>query len=229
LEYFGQKHTQVCENCGSCKGDFEEVDITRQAQMVLSCVVRIYKHLGYRMGGTMVCKVLNGSRDKKLLELRLDQLTTYGLMKQEGISRIRAIADHLEAEGYLYTETEHQTLCLTEKASEILQGKKTVTMKCRREQEVSAPKANGEQPVLKLAEEDRELYELLRELRKQLAAKAEVAPFVVFSNATLAEMAAKKPKTVTEFRRISGVGELKASWYGKPFTEAIRKYLQEQA
>jgi ATP-dependent DNA helicase RecQ len=228
LEYFGQKHSQVCGNCGSCKGDFEEVDITVKAQMLLSCMVRMYKHLGYWMGITMVCKVLNGSKDRKLKELGLEKLSTYGLMKDLGITAIRKIADHLEAEGYIMTEQEHQSLRLTAKASEVLYEKKTVTMKQRKLQEEPAVKATTSQPVLKLAEEDRDLYDALRELRNQLAVKAGVAPFVVFSNATLTDMATKKPKTLTEFRRISGVGELKASWYAQAFTEAIRKYLQEQ-
>ena len=229
LEYFSQKHAEVCGNCGSCKGEFEEADITVKAQMLLSCMVRIYKHLGYWLGTTMVAKVLIGSRDRKLQDLRLDQLTTYGIAKDVGITAIRKIADHLEAEGYIFTDPEHQSLRLTQKASEILYNKKTITMKQRREQEEPVKQAQPYQPTLKLAEEDRDLYEVLRELRKQQAVKANVAPFVVFSNATLTEMATQKPRTLSEFRRISGVGELKASWYGEAFTKAIRGYLQEQA
>ena len=229
LEYFAQAHSQVCGNCSSCKGDFEEVDITVKAQMLLSCMVRIYKHLGYWMGSTMVCKVLNGSKDRKLRELSLDQLTTYGIMKDQGITAIRKIADHLEAEGYILTEQEHQTLRLTAKASRVLYENETVTMKQRKLREEPMVQPDYSQPVQKLAEEDRELYEVLRELRNQLAVKAGIAPFVVFSNASLMDMATKKPKTLSEFRRVSGVGELKASWYSQAFTTAIQKYLQEQS
>ncbi len=231
LEYFGQKHSEVCGNCGSCKGEFEEVDITVKAQMLLSCMVRISDRLGYWVGSTMVAKVLMGRKDKRLQDLGLDTLTTYGLMKDTGMTEIKKIADHLEAEGYIQTEPEHQTLRLTAKASEILYRRQTVTMKRRKEQEEptrGATSSAAAQSVVHLAEEDRELYDVLRSLRSQLAEKANIPAFVVFSNATLTDMAAKKPQTLSEFRRISGVGELKASWYGEAFTEAIRDYLKAQ-
>jgi ATP-dependent DNA helicase RecQ len=107
LDYFGQTHPEVCGNCGTCKGDFEEVDITREAQMLLSCVKRIRDKLGYPVGITMVSKVLRGGADQKLLNLGLNELSTYGLLKNKGVSEIRLIAAQLEAEGYLLTEGEH--------------------------------------------------------------------------------------------------------------------------
>ena len=225
LEYFGQVHSELCGNCGSCKGEFEEVDVTVKAQKLLSCIVRIQDRLGYRVGVSMVVKVLMGSRDKRLLKLGLETLSTYGLLKEDGAS-LRRLAEHLEAEGYLQTEQEHQTLCLTEKASQVLYRGQTVMMKQRKEPELS-PKLPADQTVVHLHEEDRELYDVLRDLRAQLAKKAGMAPFMVFSNATLVDMAGKKPKTLPEFRRISGVGELKASWYGEIFTRTIKNYLDE--
>ena len=225
LEYFGQVHSELCGNCGSCKGEFEEVDVTVKAQKLLSCIVRIQDRLGYRVGVSMVVKVLMGSRDKRLLKLGLETLSTYGLLKEDGAS-LRRLADHLEAEGYLQTEQEHQTLCLTEKASQVLYRGQTVMMKQRKEPELPA-KLPADQTVVHLHEEDRELYDVLRDLRAQLAKKAGMAPFMVFSNATLVDMAGKKPKTLPEFRRISGVGELKASWYGEIFTRTIKNYLDE--
>ena len=214
-----------CGNCGSCKGEFEEVDVTVTAQKLLSCIVRIQDRLGYRVGVSMVVKVLMGSRDKRLLKLGLETLSTYGLLKEDGAS-LRRLAEHLEAEGYLQTEQEHQTLCLTEKASQVLYRGQTVMMKRRKEPELPA-KLPADQTVVHLHEEDRELYDVLRDLRAQLAKKAGMAPFMVFSNATLVDMAGKKPKTLPEFRRISGVGELKASWYGEIFTRTIKNYLDE--
>ena len=228
LEYFGQKHPEVCGNCGSCKGEFEEVDITIKAQMFLCCMVRISDRLGYWVGSTIVAKVLIGRKDKRIQELDLTSLSTYGLMKDTGMSTVKKIADHLEAEGYIVTEQEYQTLRLTPKAAEVLYRGQTVTMKQRKEREEPVKTPTPAQPVLHLAEEDRELYDVLRDLRSQLAIKANVPSYVIFSNATLTDMAAKKPQTISEFRRISGVGELKASWYGESFTRAIRNYLQEQ-
>ena len=226
LDYFGQVHSEICGNCGNCKGDFEEVDVTVKAQKMLSCIVRIHDRLGYRVGTGMVVKVLMGSRDKRLVKLGLHDLSTYGLIKDEDGATLRRLAEHLEAEGYLQTEPEHQTLCLTEKASSVLYRGEKVLMKQRKEQQKPMP-VSPVQTAAHLQEEDRELYDVLRDLRAELARKANMAPYMVFSNASLADMASKKPTTLPEFRRISGVGELKASWYGEVFTRTIKNYLDE--
>ena len=226
LNYFGQAHTEICGNCGNCQGEYEEVDVTVKAQMLLSCVVRIQERLGYRVGVSTVTRVLVGSRDKRLLELGLNTLSTYGLVKGSDRAQLRRVAEHLEAEGYLRTEPEHQTLCLTEKASEVLYRGRQVLMKQPKEPEEPVA-ASVSQGNLSLPEEDRELYDVLRDLRSQLAKKARMAPYMVFSNAALVDMAIQKPTTIGAFRRISGVGELKASWYGEVFTRTIKNYMDQ--
>ncbi len=223
LDYFGQKHPEACGNCGNCKSEFESVDITREAQMILSCVKRIHDKLGYHVGITVVARVLQGSKERKLLQLGLDDLSTYGLMKTTGSTRIRAMADHLEGLGYLLTESEHQTVRLTPEASQVLYRGQTVQMLVQKEQEDARPAA-----VTKLSGDEADLYDALRELRGKLAREANIPAYVVFSNATLQDMARKKPRTMAEFRRVSGVGELKASWYGKVFLERIKEYLDSQ-
>ena len=206
------------------KGDFEEVDITREAQMILSCVKRIHDKLGYHVGIAVIARVLQGSKGKKLLQLGLDDLSTYGLMKATGRTEIRAMADHLEGLGYLLTESEHQTVRLTPKASQVLYRGKPVQMLVQKEkEELVSPAA-----ATKLSGDEADLYDLLRELRGKLAREANIPAYVVFSNATLQDMARKKPRTMMDFRQVSGVGELKASWYGKVFLERIRKYLDSQ-
>lgn len=221
LEYFGQKHPEMCGNCGNCIGEFETVDVTRESQMILSCVKRIYDKLGYWVGIATVARVLRGSKDKKLLQQGLDNLSTYGLMKTTGRTEIRAIADHLETEGYLLTEQEYQTVQLTAKASGILYRGAQVQMLVHKEPEEPIRTS----AAAKLTVEDSELYDVLRDLLAKLAKEANIPAYVVFSNATLLEMAKKKPKNMTEFKRVSGVGELKASWYGKVFLDEIRAYL----
>lgn len=224
LDYFGQKHPEACGNCGNCKGEFESVDITREAQMILSCVKRIHDKLGYHVGIAVIARVLQGSKEKKLLQLGLDDLSTYGLMKTTGRTEIRAMADHLEGLGYLLTESEHQTVRLTPKASQVLYRGQPVQMLVQKEkEELVSPAA-----ATKLSGDEADLYDLLRELRGKLAREANIPAYVVFSNATLQDMARKKPRTMMDFRQVSGVGELKASWYGKVFLERIRKYLDSQ-
>ena len=82
LDYFGQKHAKTCENCGSCKSMYQHEDITVAAQMALSCVRRVREHLGYYVGKTLIVQTLRGSRDRRVLQLGLDTLSTYGLMRQ---------------------------------------------------------------------------------------------------------------------------------------------------
>lgn len=225
LEYFGQKHPELCGNCGNCSGNFEEVDITREAQMILSCVKRVEDKLGYTVGLNMIGCILRGSKTKRLLEQGLDSLSTYGLMKDRGRSDIHAMIEHLEAEGYLQSDTEFLTLQLTKTAGDVLYRGKTVKMKVEIEPEQTVPAAAAK----KLTAEQTDLMDVLKELRMTLAKEAGIPAYVVFSNATLADMARKKPKNMTEFKKVSGVGELKAAWYGKAFLQKIKEYKEEQA
>lgn len=223
LEYFGQKHPEVCGNCGSCKGIYEDVDITREAQMILSCVKRIHDRLGYDVGINLLGNVLRGSKNKRVFELSLNELSTYGLMNEKGRSDIHAMVDHLEAEGYLQTDPEFQTIGLLPAAAQVLYRGKQVQMKVEVEPQQTPPL----QSASKLLSQDMDLFDVLKELRASLAKDAGIPAYVVFSNATLTDMAKKKPKTISEFRKISGVGEIKAAWYGRAFVEKIKEYEKE--
>ena len=101
-------------------------------------------------------------------------------------------------------------------------------MLVRREQEATETPKEEAKTKIKLSGEDADLYEILKELRAALARENGVPPFVIFSNATLADMAKKKPVTTTAFKKVSGVGEIKATWYGKSFVDRIRQYVQEK-
>ena len=225
LEYFGQKHPELCGYCGTCSGEYETVDITREAQMILSCVKRIYDKLGCNVGINLLGNVLRGSKNKQVRDLELDTLSTYGLLKGRGRSEIHSMIDHLEAEGYLQAESEFQTLELTRAAGRVLYQGAQVEMLVEREKE--EPQVTTQ--IRNLTGNQSELYDVLRELRGVLAKEAGLPAYVVFSNATLADMARKKPTTMSAFKKVSGVGEIKASWYGTAFLERIRKYLEEQA
>ena len=225
LDYFGQKHPAMCGNCGSCKGNFRSVDITREAQIILSCVKRVHDALGYNVGTNLLGNILRGSRNKRVQELGLDKISTYGLLKDSTRSDTHAMLDHLEAEGYLRTEQEHQSVFLTPAAGEVLYRGKTVSMLVEQTHEPETPVTE----TAKLTADDAQLFDALKELRLELAKKAEIPAFVVFSNATLADMAKKKPATMSEFKKVSGVGEIKAAWYGTAFLKCIQSYLDENA
>ena len=191
--------------------------------MILSCVKRIRDKLGYDVGINLLGNVLRGSKNKRVLELSLNELTTYGLLKETGRSDIHAMIDHLEAEGYLVTDQEFQTIGLTSLAGQILYHGKSVMMKVEVEPELPSVSDSARM----LLTEDADLFDVLKELRAKLAKEAGIPAYVVFSNATLTDMAKKKPKTMWEFRKVSGVGELKTAWFGKAFLEQIRTYTEE--
>ena len=217
LEYFGQKHPDTCGACGSCAREYEKKDITKEAQMILSCVIRIKEKLGYHVGKPTVARVLQGSREKKILELNLNELSTYGLLKTMGRTDINLMIDRLEDGGYLTTELEHQTLRPTEKAGGVLYFGEQVEILVLKEEKLLPIGEDG------MNEDERELFDLLRECRSALAREHGVAPFMIFSNATLMDMAKKRPTNMTGFKRVSGVGEMKASWYGKEFLKVLKK------
>ena len=216
LEYFGQKHPENCGACGSCAREYEKKDITKEAQMILSCVRRIKDHLGYYVGKPTVARVLQGSREKKVLELGLNELSTYGLLKTMGRTDINLMIDRLEDGGYLTTELEHQTLRLTEKSGGVLYLGEQVEILVLKEEKLLPIGEDG------MTEDERELFDLLRECRSRLAKANGVAPFMIFSNATLMDMAKKRPRNTSEFKRVSGVGEMKAQWYGKDFLKVLK-------
>ncbi len=222
LEYFGQKHPEICGNCSTCKGGYDEKDITREAQMILSCIQRIYHKLGRWCDISLVARVLQGFPDSRVREGQLDQLSTYGLMKTTGRSTIRAIADQLEQEGYLRTDEQSKAVSLTPLASQVLYQGKDVTMLIRKE-------PNTEQDVENtMSDADADLYDLLNDVRSQLARKSAIPPDVVLTNPTLVEMAKRKPKNTSEFRRLPGIGELKTQWYAQAFLKVIRRFRKEQ-
>ena len=135
LDYFGQPHADACGSCGNCRAKYRAEGITTHAQMILSCAVRIRDALGYGVGKTLLIQVLRGSRDQRVLQLRLDKLPTYGLLAELPESAVRARVEYLEMEGYLKTDPDYGALLLTPQAREVLFRGKTLTMPVRIEQE----------------------------------------------------------------------------------------------
>ena len=203
-----------CGNCGNCRGEYQLQDITVPAQMILSCVHRVKSRLGYYVGKTLLVQVLRGSRTQRVAGLGLDQLSTYGLMSRLPAEQVRTLIDFLEAEGFLRTNPLHATLEPTPAAAKILfQGEK-LSMPVRKDRAGEARRA-GRKKTDSLAPETEDLFSALRAVRTRLAQEENVPAYVVFSNATLADMAEKAPRTMDEFLDVTGVGEVKAARYGE--------------
>ncbi|MEA4891750.1 MAG: DNA helicase RecQ [Peptococcaceae bacterium] len=221
LDYFGQAHQESCGNCGNCRAIFAVKDITTEAQMILSCVKRARDKLGYSVGATLIIRTLCGSAEQRVLELGLDQLTTYGLMKGTSKTRVKELVEALEAQGYLRTDPAHGGVELTVKAANVLFRKEKVEMTIK---ETSAPeKLSGKKAATAGMEEEDNLFTALKALRFKLARQENVPAYIIFSNASLADMAAKAPGNMAEFLEVSGVGQVKASRYGRTFLEEIAK------
>lgn len=221
LDYFGQEHESFCGNCSNCSTETEERDITDQARMILSCVQRMSAKLGYSLGLTSVVRTLLGSRDKRLLQLGLDKLGSYGMLRKLGKDDLRAMAENLESQGYLETDPVHGGVSLTQKAQGVLFEGKTVSMrlpKAEASAPVSSPISGGQDP---------NLLAMLKRLRWKIAMQESVPAYIIFSNATLEDMARKAPTTLEAFAKVNGVGSVKVKRFGEVFVDAIADYLQE--
>lgn len=219
LDYFGEQHREKCENCGNCGREMVEKDITVPAQMILSCVQQIYRKLGYYTGATLVVRTLRGSADKRVTTLRLNELSTYGVMAKTARMEIRAMLEALEGQGYLQADARLGIIFPTEKARGVLFAQDPVYMSVPAEVKPKKKKNS-------VTQADDDLLTLLKALRFRLAREAKVPAYIIFSNATLQDMAAKAPRNMAAFLEVNGVGQYKAEQYGKAFLSAINGYLE---
>ncbi len=221
LDYFGQSHDASCGSCGNCRGEFASEDITVSAQMILSCVVRVREKLGYYVGKTLIVQVLRGSRDQRVRDLGLDKLSTFGLMAQLSAGRVRELMEFLELEGFLRINPAHSTLEPAGKARSLLFAGERLSMPLRKDR-VREKKPASKGTALPEAREER-LLAALRTLRARLAQAEGVPAYIVFSNAALADMARRAPRTMEAFLEVSGVGRVKTAKYGEAFLRVIQE------
>lgn len=206
LNYFGET-SSPCNRCGNCLDDREIVEVTTEAQMVLSCL----KRMGENYGKQMLMKVLAGSKEQKLQALGFGHLSTYGLMKNQSQKETMQLIEYLISNGYLLTiNGEYPVLKVTERGIQVLKGQESVYRK--------EPKK-----VQQLSDQETDtLFEVLRELRTDLASEAGVPPYVVFSDSTLKEMSRIRPSSRLEMLQIKGVGQSKLDKYGEAFLSRIK-------
>lgn len=210
LAYFGEEYDKECNNCSNCLNEGDVVDKTIDAQKVLSCIYRM-KH---KFGTGMLVDVLRGSKNKKVLQLKFDELSTYGLMKDYSAEDLKNFINTLISQGYISViEGTYPVLTLNERSRNVLVSKEKVQLK--------------EFKVEKKVREDNELYEILRGIRQELATENKVPPYIIFGDVTLKEMAIKYPTNKETMLNITGVGEVKYSKYGEAFEDAIKEFVEE--
>lgn len=192
LHYFGEFDVEEhCDNCSNCKLEGELIDITIDAQKVLSCVYRMHERFGVKM----IAEVLKGSKSAKVKQFNFERLSTYGLMKERKLKDISDLILRLSAMQYLdITESQYPVVTLNELSWQVLRGQKKVWQKM---------------VIVKKAKAKGELFEALRSLRKELATKEKLPPYMIFSDATLTQMATDKPTDLELMKNIRGVGKFK--------------------
>jgi ATP-dependent DNA helicase RecQ len=208
LHYFGEIDVnETCDNCSNCKIEGEFVDITIEAQKILSCVYRVHERFGVKI----VAEILKGSKSMHMKQFNFERLSTYGLMRDLTIKQISDLILRLTAMQYLnITESKYPVLKLNALSWQVLRGQKKVWQKV---------------VTINKAEDKGDLFEKLRLVRRELAIKTKLPPYMIFSDATLIEMAQKKPISLDDMSHIKGVGEFKLNKYGSEFLNVIKKFV----
>ncbi|MER2063600.1 MAG: DNA helicase RecQ [Alkalibacterium sp.] len=219
LKYFDQEvEWQTCDYCSNCDGESVITDITVESQKILSCIYRMKQ----AYGSGLVTDVLRGKNNKRIQQLGFNELSTYGLMSEYTDGDIKDMIAIMLSEGYLRLSGDsYPILQFTEKSNELLQAKVTLSIRKQLKQEPTTK----HRVVENIEHFDEELYEHLRALRTDIAQEAGKPPFIVFTDRSLIDMAAKYPLTEEEFLTINGVGEVKLEAYGKAFIDRIKQYV----
>lgn len=221
LRYFGEEIEKPnCASCGNCLDESEMIDVSIEAQKILSCVYRASQ----RYGATTIIQTLRGSRNKKILEYGLDKVSTYGIMKEYNEEALREIMMTLVSKDYLYiTADRYPIMKLTQKSSDILKGKEKVFhRKDLVNKKSRLKKTNRANETVEGYNE--ELFERLREVRVEISRERNVPPFIIFHDITLKEMSLYYPKDKKELLDIKGVGLKKYENYGELFLDEIKSY-----
>lgn len=224
VEYFGQDfETESCNACDVCCGELNVVDDALViGQKILSSVVR----QGQRFGGEYTAMVLKGSRDKRVRGNGHDRLTTYGLLEDQPVQTIRDWIEQLVSQDFLIREGEYSVLALGERSSELLRGEVAPTLLRSSDSQTKLSKRVTRQNA-GWDGVNRELFDELRTLRHDLAAQAGVPAYIVFTDETLRQLAARQPTTLAEMRAVHGVGDKKLADYGEEFLACIADCIQQ--
>ena len=224
LAYFGEDFPGNCGNCDNCRYPKPIEDWTIDAQKFLSCIAR-FSQRGQSFGMGHTIDVLRGSKAERIVKNGHDKLSTYGIGKDRSVEEWRMLGRSLLHQRLVEEATDgYSVLKLNDLSWEVLRKQRTVNIAVvQLKQKLSVTKT----PDLNTPETE-ELYDLLQKLRKQLADKQAVPPYVIFSNSSLRLMAQQQPQTRAQFREISGVGDRKLSQYGDAFLDEIRDFREEK-
>jgi ATP-dependent DNA helicase RecQ len=227
LDYFGEQGS-ACGNCDNCLTPPATWDATEAARKALSCVFRFHQHGGQRFGAVHLIDVLRGKQTDKVAQYGHTELSTWGIGADLSEQQWRAVLRQLIALGHLHAEGEYGTLELTDSARRVLKGEVQLLLRQPSEAKRSRDargsgrgSGRSKAPPIALDALATLRYDALKAWRAGVAKEHNVPAYVVFHDAVLAEMASTEPKTLSDLRGISGVGEKKLEAYGMQILRAL--------
>lgn len=220
LNYFGEHRQTVCNNCDICLDPPKKYDGLIDAQKVMSTIYRV----GQCFGAHYVIAVLRGMQNQKIIERQHDKLSVYGIGKDKSKEHWQSVIRQLIHLGFVQQVIGelNPTLQLTESAKAILKGEEPLELAMPRISAISKIAHNPQRQSV--ANYDKDLFARLRFLRKQIADKENIPPYIVFNDATLQEMAQYMPTNNIEMLQINGVGSIKLERFGQPFMALIQEH-----
>jgi len=224
LKYFGENPEKPCQDCGNCLREFETLDMTEAAKKVINCV---YEAKG-RYGRQIIIDTVAGAKTARLEEIGAVRYKSYGVLARTNKNLLRRLIEQLVLEGYLRVG-DYQVLKLGD-ISGLKNPAASVSIKITDEDkqpEKAAKTKKKAKSVETLTSSGYKLFERLKKLRLEIAREESMPPYIIFSDKTLIDMAAKKPSSKPEMLDVSGVGENKFAKYGERFLEVIEEYRRE--
>ena len=228
LEYFGEKTSGPCDNCGNCHREYHEVDMTAEAKQVVNCVAETRG----RYGLTIVLGTLIGAKRARLRELGTDKYKSYGALSDHSEAELRTLISQMVEMGYLYQTQECYSVLRLGNITPLKDENTHVVMRTYEEKEPDKKKKTAKSVRKRstdaLTSAGYDLFEALRKLRLEIAREESMPPYIVFSDKTLIDMCVKKPSNESEMLEVSGVGENKLKKYGQRFLEEIQNFCRDR-
>ena len=225
LRYFGENPDKPCGSCGNCLHEFETLDMTQEAKQLINCV---YEAKG-RFGKTIIIDTVAGADTARLRETGTVNYKTYGVLSKTGRNILKRLMEQLVQEGYL-TVGDYQVIRLGE-ISRLKDPSVHVLIKITEEdkqQQKARSSGKKARKTAALGTAGQDLFDQLRKLRLEIAREESMPPYIIFSDKTLTDMAAKSPATRSEMLEVTGVGEYKYKKYGERFLKQIAAYKSEK-
>lgn len=221
LEYFGEKTSEPCDNCGNCHRTYREIDMTQAARWMINCVAETRG----RYGQAVVLGTLLGANRARLKELGMTKAKSYGALKDYSEAELKVLLNQMILDGYLHQTEGRYSVIQMGDISELKDEHTHVMIRVHEEKEPAKKKKSvTRKRTDALTGAGFDLFEQLRQLRLTIAREEAIPPYIVFSDKTLIDMCVKMPSDRQEMLEVSGVGANKLEKYGQRFLDEIACY-----